>query len=60
MTDLKPMCIALEFVISCSCFKCVYVLSILFDDRSEANDLALRLARAYTKKHDVIVIDKYV
>ena len=27
---------------------------------SEANDLAIRLAREYTGNHDIITLDKYV
>jgi ethanolamine-phosphate phospho-lyase len=37
-------------------------LSVCFfvNSGSEANDLALRLARAHTKNHDVITLDQYV
>ena len=34
--------------------------SILYSCRTEANDLALRLARTYTKHNDVIVLDRLV
>ena len=32
--------------------------AVFYFYRSEANDLALRLARAYTKNKDVVVVDK--
>lgn len=34
-----------------------YVVTVLFQS-SEANDLALRLARQYTQHQDVVVLDQ--
>jgi ethanolamine-phosphate phospho-lyase len=37
-------------------------LSVCFfvNSGSEANDLALRLARTYTKQNDIVILDQYV
>lgn len=37
----------------------ILLMSVCAFDRSEANDLALRLAQQYTGNEDVIVIDQY-
>ncbi len=39
---------------------CEFQCDIFLFYRSEANDLALRLARAYTQHNDIVCIDKQV
>ncbi len=34
------------------------VLNMFFNCRSEANDLAIRLAREFTGNYDILVLDK--
>ncbi len=39
-------------------FQLLNLIERIFISRSEANDLALRLAREYTGNYDILVLDK--
>ena len=42
-------------------FKYLVLVSLYYTSyyRSEANDLAVRLARSYTRRNDIVVVQKY-